>query len=136
MKRYQLAVLAAGLGLAVGATSAAAFDGSKPLICASIEAFDCASGGECLKGSAASMNVPQFIRLDFKDKVAKATRPDGQERISKFGSMTQDDGALILQGVQGGLGWTMAIAQDGGSMALTAAGAEVGFVIFGACTPL
>ncbi|MDH3597232.1 MAG: hypothetical protein OEM93_20535 [Rhodospirillales bacterium] len=136
MRRYQLVFFVASLGLLAGPVSAAGFDGSKPLICASIEAFDCASGGDCLKGTAESMNVPQFIRLDFKGKVAKATRPDGEERISKFGNMTQNDGALILQGVQGGLGWSMTIAQDGGKMALTAAGEEVGFVIFGACTLL
>lgn len=136
MRRYQLVILAACLGLLAGPVSAAGFDGSKPLLCASIETFDCASGGDCLKGTAESMNVPQFIRLDFKAKVARATRPDGEERTSKIGSMTQNDGALILQGVQGGLGWSMAIAQDGGKMALTAAGEQVGFVIFGACTPL
>ena len=136
MRRYQIVVLAACFGLLAGPVSAAGFDGSEPLLCASIETFDCASGGDCLKGTAESLNVPQFIRLDFKAKLARATRPDGEERISKIGSMTQNDGALILQGVQGGLGWSMTIAQEGGTMALTAAGEQVGFVIFGACTPL
>jgi hypothetical protein len=136
MRRYQLVFIAACLGLSAGPASATGFDGSQPLLCASIETFDCAPGGDCLKGTAESMNVPQFIRLDFKDGAARATRPDGTERTSKIESTTLNDGALILQGVQGNLGWSMAIAQDGGSMALTVAGEQVGFVIFGACTPL
>jgi hypothetical protein len=136
MKRNKLVLLALGLGLVASPASAAGIDGTTPLICASIEAFDCAAGGDCLKGTAESVDVPQFIRLDFQEKVARATRPDGEERTSKIESTTEDEGALILQGVQGGLGWSMAIAKEGGKMALTAAGEQVGFVIFGACTPL
>jgi hypothetical protein len=128
--------LAAGLGLLASPVSAAGIDGTAPLICASIKAFDCAANGDCLQGTAESVNVPQFIRLDFTEKVARATRPDGEERTSQIDSVTQNDGVLILQGAQGGLGWSMAIARDGGKMALTAAGEQVGFVIFGACTPL
>ena len=53
------------------------------------------------------------------------------------------DGKLILQGaedgvegVRDGLGWTLAISEEIGRMVLTASGDNVGFVIFGACTPL
>ena len=57
--------------------------------------------------------------------------------------MNRIDGKLILQGVEDGeegvrdgLGWTMAISEDSGDMVLTGSGDQVGFVIFGACTPL
>ncbi len=50
--------------------------------------------------------------------------------------MAREEGKLILQGVQLGLGWSMVITQESGTMALTAAGEQVVFVIFGACTPL
>jgi len=52
------------------------------------------------------------------------------------------DGKLILQGaedglegVRDGLGWSMATSEDTGRFVLTGSGDQVGFVIFGACTP-
>ncbi len=118
------------------AANAEGLDGSQPLICASMEAYDCGPGEDCLRGTAESIDAPQFIRLDFKRKLAHATRADGKERTAKIESLTQGEGKLILQGVQRGLGWSMTIAQENGAMVLTAAGYRVAFVIFGACTPL
>ncbi len=115
---------------------AASFDGSEPLLCASVEAYDCGAGGECFKGTAESINAPQFILLDFEQKLARATRLGGEERTAKIESMTREEGKLILQGVQLGLGWSMVITQESGTMALTAAGNQAVFVIFGACTTL
>ncbi len=115
---------------------AASFDGSEPLLCASVEAYDCSAGWECFKGTSESINAPQFIRLDFEQKLARSTRLGGKERTAKIESITQEGAKLILQGVQLGLGWSMTISQENGAMALTAAGDQVVFVIFGACTPL
>ena len=136
MHRLGIMVLAAGFGFPALPAAAANFDGTKAPICASIESYECVPGGECLKGTAESINAPQFIRLDFKDKVARATRPDGEERTSSIESLTQNEGELILLGTQGELGWTMAITQASGKMTLSAAGDRVAFVVFGACTAL
>lgn len=126
------------LALSIGSFEAAAanFDGSQPLLCASLEAHDCGPGEHCLKDTAASIDAPQFIRIDFEQKLARATRVDGEERTATIDSVWRDDGKLILQGVQRGLGWSMAITQESGEMALTAAGGQVAYVVFGACTPL
>ncbi len=118
------------------AANAEGFDGSRPLICASIEAYDCGRGEDCLRGTAESIDAPQFMRLDFEHTLARATRANGKERTAKIESLTRVEGKLILQGVQRGLGWSMTIAQENGAMALTAAGDRTAFVIFGACTPL
>ena len=118
------------------AANAGGFDGSQPLICASMEAYDCGPGEDCLRGTAESIDAPLFIRLDFEQKMARATRANGEERTTKIENLTQEEGKLILQGVQRGLGWSMTIAQENGAMTLTAAGDRMAFVIFGACTPL
>ena len=130
-----LGVIAAFFAVS-SAANAGGLDGSQPLICASMEAYDCGPGSDCVRGTADSVDAPQFIRLDFEQMVARATRPGGEERTAKIESMTREDGKLILQGVQLGLGWSMVITQESGAMALTAAGDQVVFVIFGACTPL
>ncbi len=130
-----LGVIAA-LFAASSAANAEGFDGSQPLICASMEAYDCGPGEDCLKGTAESIDAPLFMRLDFEHKLARATRANGEERPAKIESLTQEEGKLILQGVQLGLGWSMTIAQENGAMTLTAAGDRMAFVVFGACTPL
>ena len=124
------------LSAASTVANAEGLDGSQPLICASMEAYDCASGEDCLRGTAESIDAPQFMWLDFEHRLARATRANGEERTAKIESLTLETGKLILQGVQGGLGWSMTIAQENGAMVLTAAGDRTAFVIFGACTPL
>jgi hypothetical protein len=49
--------------------------------------------------------------------------------------MEHSNGRLILQGTQTGKGWSMVITEATGKMTLTASGEEVGFIVFGACTP-
>ena len=136
MEMSKVLVFIALLSVASVAANAQGLDSSQPLICASMEVYDCGPGSGCVRGTAESVDAPRFIRLDFEQMVARATRPGGEERTAKIESMTREEGKLILQGVQLGLGWSMTIAQNGGAMTLTAAGDQVVFVIFGACTPL
>lgn len=136
MNKFRIMFTAAGLAISALPAAAEDFDGTKALICASIESYECVPGGECLKGTAESINAPQFIRLDFKDKVARAARPDGEERTSSIESLIQSEGELILLGTQGDLGWSMSITTASGKMALSATGDRVAFVVFGACTAL
>lgn len=42
---------------------------------------------------------------------------------------------MSLQGTDGEHSWSMLISEKTGSMTLAVAGEEVGFVVFGACTP-
>jgi hypothetical protein len=44
------------------------FDGTKPLLCSSIEAIDCDPGVACERGIPEIMGAPQFLRIDFAKK--------------------------------------------------------------------
>ncbi len=136
MRTLKLIAAAAGLSLVSSLAAAQDFDGSKPLLCASGEVHECGPGSDCSRGSVEDFNVPRFLRVDFAGKQIKATRPDGEERTTEIKSMIQEEGELVLQGVQGGLAWSLAIAKETGGMALSASGERVVFAIFGACTPL
>ena len=64
--------------LGTGSASAGDFDGSKVLICAPVEAIDCAPGEMCKKGAPADIGVPAFIRIDIAKMVVigpKRTTP-------------------------------------------------------------
>ena len=115
-------------------STAGDFDGSKPLICAVIEDFDCIPGGECLSGTAESINIPQFLRIDFKEKVITGKRGDGKVLSTTVNNMEPADGKMILQGIQKGKAWSMVITEATGKMTITAADDQAGFVVFGACT--
>ncbi len=110
------------------------YDGSAPLICAVIEVFECSVELDCIEGTVESMNIPQFVKIDFANNKIATTEEIAEKRESPINNFDKADGMLILQGVQNGRGWSMVIAEDTGKMTPTASGAGGGFVIFGACT--
>jgi hypothetical protein len=117
-----------------GLVVAGDFDGSKPLICALIETFECAVGEECQRALPSDIDVPQFLKLDFKRKKISGTTEDGESRTSPIESMIHLDGNLILQGVQNGRAWSMVINESTGKCIISASDDQTGFIVFGACT--
>lgn len=111
------------------------FDGSKQLLCATTEAYECDAGQSCKKVSIADINLPQFLHVDFKQKHIRGTREDGETKTTDINNMAKLPDRLILQGMQNGLAWGMIITEPQGKMVLTAAGPQTGFAAFGACTP-
>jgi hypothetical protein len=112
---------------------AADFDGSKPLVCAMIEAFECDPAAGCEGGSPESNGLSRFLRVDVGKKEVRTTR-QSQERTSKIERMDHAEGMLLLSGTQSGRGWTLTINESTGYMVLSVTGDQVAFVVFGACT--
>jgi len=110
------------------------FDGSVPLICAVIETIECGEDGKCQNGTADNINIPQFLKINFKTKTISGKKGE-EEKTTKIENMERSDGKLILQGTQTSKGWSMVIDETTGKMTITASGDQVGFVVFGACTP-
>ena len=117
------------------------FDGSKELLCAVMNITECEPGGQCMNVTAEEVGIPNFLRIDFKNKKLSATFADGSEKKSIVKNTEKIDGKVILQGaedgiegVRDGLGWSLAVDEQNGKMVLTASGDAVAFVMFGACT--
>jgi hypothetical protein len=108
-------------------------DGSVPLVCVPLAVTECGADDECQRGTAASVNLPHFLRVDVKTMTVRAVE-EGRE--SPIGSLARVNGKLLLQGVQGAHGWTLIIAEDTGQMAATIATPMTGYIIFGSCTQL
>jgi hypothetical protein len=109
---------------------AAQFDGSRPLICATMEALDCAAGQECVRGLPGDMGAPTFMRIDFEQKAVI-----GPQRTSPVMLMEKSNGQLLMQGHELNFGWAIALDQESGQMTLTLADRTGAIVLFGACTP-
>ena len=121
---------------------AESFDGSKNLLCAPQSAVECGPDGNCQQVSPASVNLPDFFQVDFKNKTIKRVAATENQKGSKIDRMEVLDSKLVLQGaddgvegVRDGLAWSMTIAQDTGKLIASAAGESEAFVIYGACTP-
>lgn len=112
------------------------FDGSRPLLCAAIFSTECnAETQKCKSGAPWNINFPVFSEIDFKNKSISTVDAYKNERETRIESIDHlPDGRLSLQGDDGVYAWSMLISEETGSATLSAAGEEIGFIIFGACT--
>jgi len=113
---------------------AATYDGSAPLICAIIEAFECSVKNDCTESTAEELNMPQFLRLDFKNNRILTPEKSEVNKETAIKNLEHDKGMLVLQGIENGRGWNIVIAEDTGKMSASISENTGGFVIFGACT--
>ncbi len=138
----KMAVITSFVTIACMPVWAGDFDGTRNLLCASMDVIECNAGENCQKVTPESIKAPKFIKINFQDNTVSNPSSSANRPASKIERMEQVDGKLILQGaedgeedVRDGLGWTIAIAEDTGNMVVTASGDQVGFVVFGACIP-
>ena len=130
--RLGLMQIIAGLTfITFGTASAGDFDGSKPLICATVDAMDCVSGEDCTKGRPGDLGPPAFLRIDFAKKTI-----GGPKRTTPIVSMDTTEEQVLLQGNEQGYGWTFALDQEGGKFSATLVNRDGVFVLFGSCPPL
>jgi hypothetical protein len=118
-----------------GPASAGDYDGSRPLICAAMQAFSCQANGQCVQGTADGLNIPQFFWIDAAAKTIGEKGLDGQIRTSSIQTVTQSPTHLIVQGTIDHLGWSATIAKGSGKMTMMEVDGASAQAIFGACTP-
>ena len=135
MKTTVNTLLGAALLAASTLTAAAALDGSVPLLCAVTGTVSCDSQGECVDGPAEAVNLPVFLKIDVPNKVAQSVRAGGEQRTSEILSTHQEEGSLVLLGVDQGAGWSTTIGESDGRLTLSVSGAGIGYLAFGACIP-
>jgi hypothetical protein len=114
-----------------GTAFATDFDGSNPLICATIDAMDCVPGQDCTKGRAGDLGAPAFLRIDFTKKTIGGTK-----RTTPILSMDTSGKQILFQGKELEYGWTLALDQENGDFSATMVNRDGAFVLFGSCTPL
>ena len=122
-------VLAVAAGASTPAALAGDFDGSKPLICATVQAMDCVVGDDCVRGLAEDVGAPTFMRIDVAQKTVI-----GPKRTSPVQLVEENEKQLLLQGTELGLAWSIALDKDTGQMVATLVNREGAYVLFGACT--
>ncbi len=109
------------------------FDGSKPLICSVMEVVECAPGIECDKGLPENFEFPEFIKINFTEKMLVGKANNQRITTSPIEKVETMEGNLILHGSQNGRAWNIVISQATGKMTGTIAADGFSFTVFGAC---
>jgi hypothetical protein len=126
-----IVVVAVGACLGSRAVEAAGkYDGTAPMLCAPTFVEECGADGICRHGTPASVNLPEFFKVDLK---AMKVYAEGTGRESPIRNAEHLNGHLIVQGGQNGRGWSMTIAEETGKMSAAISTSEEGFLVFGAC---
>jgi hypothetical protein len=74
--------------------------------------------------------------MDSSEKVFRSAYESGEKAVSPIQNMQTDGEHFIVQGVENGRGWDVAINTKTGRMSASAVGDGVSFLAFGACTSL
>ena len=109
------------------------FDGKTNLICSVTDVVACAETGRCIQGQARAFDLPQFIGIDFAKKQVHSTKESGSAAISAIKNQEITRNQLILQGIENGHGWTVAIDNKHGNMTTSAVGEDANYIMLGAC---
>jgi len=135
-------LLGAGLATLLASTPllAAPTDAGKPvingksaLICSVNNVTACPDTGRCLQGQARAFDLPQFIAIDFAGKAVGTTKDSGAKATSPIKNQESSRNQILLQGVENGHGWSMAIDTIHGRMTVATTGEDVSYILFGAC---
>ncbi len=129
--------------IAASTVEAGDFDGTRPLLISVIRVIECTPDGSCREVTPASVELSQFLKIDFSKKTIRPAGADDKAPATTIERQEIVDGKLILQGAEDGyekmrdgLGWTMVISEESGQVVLTASGDQVAFVVFGAALSL
>src|SRR5205807_307258 len=96
--------------------SAAPFDGSQPMVCATLEILECEPGLRCEEETVDTIDAPQFFQISVPDKTVVGIRPSGAPVNAKIELVRLAEQQLFLQGVEKTRGWSMAINAAKGGM--------------------
>ena len=118
------------------------FDGSKTLFGKVIKIIEIHSSQNINDVDPETVGVPQTFIIDFREKIIRPTPDSRIRKTSKIKRIEHIENKLILQGteegvegVNDGLGWSMAISKETGSIVLAASGDKKAYVVYGTCTP-
>jgi len=131
MKRTTIVL--AGLFLA-GAAHADPLTGVNRFVCSAVQSQICLEGDTCYSASPWELGVPDFVVIDLKKNMISTTKSSGDERSTKFNRVSNDDGTIVLQGIQNGRAFSLVIDDATGLMSSAIVRDGIVVNVFGACT--
>ncbi len=126
----RIGLVAVLMAVAVAASAAPPYDGSKPMQCAITTVMVCSDPSVCVRGTAATINLPPVLTIDVGQRLISGAATG---RTIKITSADRDAGRLLISGSESGGSWSVAIIEDSGAMSAVALVRNGGFLMFGTC---
>ncbi len=125
--------IAAGL-VAAGFAYAENLEGVDRMVCAAAQVQICIEYDTCYAAAPIDLDIPEFVVIDIDDKTISTTKASNENRSTTFNSVDKDDGAIYLQGVEGGRAFSFVIDEQTGRMTVAVSRDGLSVSVFGACT--
>lgn len=138
MKRIAIAGLGLAAGVLCGSAWADDLTGIDKFVCSAGSVSVCCDDGQCASGTAAEVGVPQFIEVDTVQRRVNSTKASKLNRTSPIDNVKRANGQIVLQGIENGRAYSLAIDEKTGwlSAAIAVEEAGCGITAFGWCTPI
>ena len=107
-------------------------DMPKTMLCSVLKTIDCPMDEKCWRGSAKDLNFPQFVTLNFAEKIISGKLHDGQKKTATIDKIIRNDGKIILQGMEM-RPWNLTLLEATGEFSASATDENKVLGIFGAC---
>lgn len=120
--------------LAVGLVLAEDVSGLDRILCSAGQVSICFENGECFSTQAHELGMPDFVIIDTDANTISTTKASGQNRSSPFSKVQRVEGALFVQGMEGGRAFSIVIDEATGLMTAAVSRDGVTVTAFGACT--
>ena len=101
-------------------------------LCGLFTVAECGDSGDCQRRTAASVELPAFIKIDVPQK--RLVAADESKESTPIEHVKHLEGRLVLQGGEGGRGWSAVVNEETGQLSATVVDENVAFVVCGACT--
>ncbi len=108
--------------------------GSDSLLCYGLSASRCNDEG-CEVAEPWELNLPDFIKLDLRAKMATTTETAPAQRETEIRFLERNDGMIVLQGRQAERSFSWLITEATGEGTLTVSIQGQGITVFTVCTP-
>ena len=116
------------------------FSGLETLACVADKGIEYRNPGSPKDFDPESVGLPATFIVDFKNRKIKPTKDSLVRRWTKIEQIKPIEDKLLVQGadegvegVQDGIGWSLAISKDTGQFVISASGTSVGYIVFGNC---
>jgi hypothetical protein len=102
-------------------------------LCSIVHYKACYGDGECFDAPTDPADSPAFITVDRDAGVVHATEPRFSDRSSPILNSVEEDGRIMLTGVQEGRGWSITVVEETGEMSLAISDPDEAILVFGRC---
>lgn len=109
---------------------------SDSLLCYGWSAARCDIEGVCEQADPWQLNLPDFLRVDLRAKLAVSTETAPVERETEIQTVERANGTIVLQGMQGDRAFSWLITESSGEGTLTVSAPGQGLTVFTNCTPI